>query len=69
MPDGLVQSFIDTIGTKDNFVRGGTLGPTVRLNIEGASATVDRSYGELGLGGWADIPSNRELKVNNAVAK
>lgn len=69
MPNGLVQSFIDTIGTKDNFVRGGTLGPTVRLNIEGASATVDRSYGNLGLGGWADIPSNRELKTNGAIAK
>jgi levansucrase len=69
MPNGLVQSFIDTIGTSDNFVRGGTLGPTVRLNIEGASATVDRSYGNLGLGGWADIPSNRELKINNGVAK
>ncbi|MGP9527515.1 glycoside hydrolase family 68 protein [Glutamicibacter sp. AOP5-A2-18] len=62
MPGGLVQSFIDTIGTKDNFVRGGTLGPTVKLDIKGASATVDYNYGDNGLGGWADIPANRELK-------
>ncbi len=69
MPGGLVQSFIDTIGTKDNFVRGGTLGPTVKLNIKGDSATVDYNYGDNGLGGWADIPANRELKNSKAVAK
>ncbi|MCI9857487.1 glycoside hydrolase family 68 protein [Microbacterium proteolyticum] len=57
MPDGLVQSFIDTIGTSDDFVRGGTLAPTVRLDIEGEAVTVDRSYGTNGLGEWADIPS------------
>ncbi len=58
MPGGLVQSFIDTIGTSDDFVRGGTLAPTVRLDIDGDAVTVDRSYGSDGLGGWADIPSN-----------
>jgi len=58
MPDGLVQSFIDTIGTKDNFRRGGTLAPTVRVNIDGDDVTVDRSYGVDGLGEYADIPAN-----------
>ncbi|WP_456287144.1 glycoside hydrolase family 68 protein [Microbacterium sp. JZ70] len=62
MPNGLVQSFIDTIGTKDDFRRGGTLGPTVRLEISGDTAVVDRSYGDDGLGGYADIPANLELK-------
>ena len=59
MPGGLVQSFIDTIGTSDNFRRGGTLGPTVKLNISGDTTTVDRTYGVGGLGGYADIPANR----------
>jgi levansucrase len=56
-----VESFIDTIGTKDNFRRGGTLAPTVRLIIDGDTTKVDRSYGNGGLGGYADIPANREL--------
>ncbi len=59
MPGGLVQSFIDTVGTKDSFRRGGTLGPTIKLNISGDTITVDRSYGDNGLGGYADIPANR----------
>ncbi|MFB8831548.1 glycoside hydrolase family 68 protein [Azotobacter sp. CWF10] len=64
MPGGLVQSFIDTIGTEGNFRRGGTLAPTVKIDIEGASSAVDYSYGTYGdgLGGWADIPAN--LNVN-----
>lgn len=57
MPGGLVQSFIDTIGTSENFVRGGTLAPTVKVDIDGSSVTVDRAYGDNGLGQWADIPS------------
>lgn len=61
MPGGLVQSFIDTIGTHDNFVRGGTLGPTVKIDLEGASSAVDYSYGGDGLGGWADIPANQHM--------
>ncbi|WP_232549251.1 glycoside hydrolase family 68 protein [Propioniciclava soli] len=61
MPNGLVQSFIDTIGTTDNFRRGGTLGPTVRLIISGTTAMVDRDYGDVGLGGYADIPADRNL--------
>lgn len=59
MPGGLVQSFIDTVGTAENFRRGGTLGPTVRLEITGDTTRVDRSYGDDGLGGYADIPANR----------
>ena len=58
MPGGLVQSFIDTIGTHDDFVRGGTLAPTVKMDIAGDSTSVDYSYGDGGLGGWADISAN-----------
>jgi levansucrase len=63
MPDGLVQSFIDTVGTSESFRRGGTLGPTVRLDIEGDTATVDRGYGDDGLGGYADVPANVEYRA------
>ncbi|HEY5834679.1 glycoside hydrolase family 68 protein [Streptomyces sp.] len=65
MPGGLVQSFIDTIGTKDNFRRGGTLGPTVKINISGDTAVVDRTYGDHGLGGFADVPADTELGHGN----
>lgn len=58
MPGGLVQSFIDTIGTHDDFVRGGTLAPTVKIDLDGDTSAVDYSYGDGGLGGWADIPAN-----------
>ncbi|MGN6219618.1 MAG: glycoside hydrolase family 68 protein, partial [Microbacterium sp.] len=58
MPGGLVQSFIDTIGTSDDFVRGGTLAPTVKVDIDGATTSVDYTYGDGGLGGWADVPAN-----------
>lgn len=61
MPGGLVQSFIDTIGTSDDFVRGGTLGPTVKMDIDGDTTSVDYSYGDGGLGGWADVPANKNL--------
>jgi levansucrase len=54
-----VESFIDTVGTPDNFRRGGTLGPTVRLVIDGDTTVVDRNYGVAGLGGYADIPTNK----------
>ncbi len=64
MPGGLVQSFIDTIGSKSNFRRGGTLGPTVRLNIAGDTTSVDRSYGDGGLGGYADVPANVEYRAS-----
>ena len=67
MPNGLVQSFIDTIGTKDNFRRGGTLGPTVRIDIEGDTTKVDRSYGDGGLGGYADVPADRDLRPGQPV--
>lgn len=64
MPGGLVQSFIDTIGVKENFRRGGTLAPTVKININGTSSEVDHTYGINGdgLGGWADISAN--INVN-----
>ena len=61
MPGGLVESFIDSIGgNKDgNPVRGGSLAPTVKINISGDTTSVDRTYGTNGLGGFADIPSDR----------
>ncbi|TQM61656.1 levansucrase [Humibacillus xanthopallidus] len=68
MPGGLVQSFIDTIGTKDNFRRGGTLGPTVRILIDGDTTKVDRTYGNGGLGGYADIPADRDIKPGQPVS-
>ncbi len=61
MPGGLVESFIDSIGgNKDgNPVRGGSLAPTVKINISGDTTSVDRTYGTNGLGGFADIPADR----------
>ena len=47
-------------GNKDgNPVRGGSLSPTVKLNISGDTTSVDRTYGTNGLGGFADIPADR----------
>lgn len=54
MPGGLVESFIDAIGTR----RGGSLAPTVRLKIRGTTTAVDTRYGDDGLGGYGDIPAN-----------
>ena len=61
MPDGLVESFIDSIGGNHDGspVRGGSLAPTVKLLISGDTTTVDRSYGTNGLGGFGHIPANR----------
>lgn len=61
MPGGLVESFIDSIGgNKDgNPMRGGSLAPTVKINISGDTTAVDRTYGTNGLGGFADIPADR----------
>ena len=60
-PGGLVESFIDSIGGNHdgNPVRGGSLAPTVKLDIHGTTTSVDRSYGTNGLGGFGDIPSNK----------
>jgi levansucrase len=70
MPGGLVQSFIDTIGTHDDFVRGGTLAPTVKMDIgvngDPTATAVDYSYGDNGLGGWADIPANKVFQNKTA---
>jgi levansucrase len=59
LPGGLVESFIDAVGTKESFRRGGTLGPTVRLTFDGDRSKVDRGYGHGGLGGYGDIPTTR----------
>jgi len=61
MPGGLVESFIDSIGgNKDgNPVRGGSLAPTVKINISGDTTSVDRTYGTNGLGGFGDVPTDR----------
>jgi levansucrase len=67
MPGGLVQSFIDTIGTHDDFVRGGTLAPTVKMDISGDSTSVDYSYGDGGLGGWADISANININPGGQI--
>ncbi|GBR37479.1 levansucrase [Neoasaia chiangmaiensis NBRC 101099] len=55
MPNGLVESFIDTI----DGVRGGTLAPTVKLRITRASSAIDLAYGTNGLGAYGNIPANR----------
>ena len=62
MPDGLVESFIDAIGGPEDLRRGGTLAPTVRIDIQGDTTAVDRTYGDDGLGGYADIPANMAIK-------
>lgn len=61
MPGGLVESFIDSVGTSSQFSRGGTLAPTVKITVTGVNSTVDYSYGNDGLGRWADIPANMHL--------
>lgn len=57
MPGGLVESFVDAVGPR----RGGTLAPTVKLDIRGATTSVDRTYGTGGLGGYGDIPANKSF--------
>jgi levansucrase len=54
MPGGLVESFIDNVNGR----RGGTLAPTVKLNISGDTTSVDRSVGIGGLLGYGYIPAN-----------
>jgi levansucrase len=61
MPGGLVESFIDAIGPR----RGGTLAPTVKIRIDGTSTSVDRGYGNGGLGGYGDISANTAAPSNN----
>jgi levansucrase len=56
MPGGLVESFIDNVDGR----RGGTLAPTVKLNITGDRTSVDRSVGTGGLLGYGYIPANRD---------
>ena len=56
-PGGLVQSFIDNVEGR----RGGTLSPTVKVDVDGATATsaVDYSFGDNGLGPYAYLPTNK----------
>lgn len=65
IPGGEVQSFIDAVGTR----RGGSLAPTVKININGASSSVDRSYGNNGLGGYGDIVATRVSGHGNGAGK
>lgn len=60
-PDGLVQSFIDGIGTPRGHRRGGTLALTVRIVIDGTESHVDHGYGDAGLGEYAHVPADAEL--------
>ncbi|PAJ81550.1 glycoside hydrolase 68 family protein [Burkholderia ubonensis] len=55
MPGGLVESFIDAIGPR----RGGSLAPTVKINIGPTTTAVDTTYGTGGLGGYGDISANQ----------
>ncbi|GBR32540.1 levansucrase [Komagataeibacter oboediens DSM 11826] len=55
MPNGLVESFIDTVEGR----RGGALAPTVKIQISDATTQIDLSYGQNGLGGYGNIPANR----------
>ncbi|WP_306417276.1 glycoside hydrolase family 68 protein, partial [Kozakia baliensis] len=65
MPNGLVESFIDTIEGR----RGGTLAPTVKIQIASASSEIDLSYGNNGLGGYGDIPANRaDINIAGLIA-
>lgn len=54
-PGGLIQSFIDNVDGR----RGGTLSPTVKVNISGETTAVDYSFGDNGLGPYAYIPTNK----------
>lgn len=57
MPGGLVESFIDTVADR----RGGTLAPTVKVNIKATTTKVDRTVGNKGLLGYGYIPANIDL--------
>lgn len=56
MPGGLVESFMDNVDGR----RGGALAPTVKMDIDGATTSVDRSVGDGGLLGYGYIPANKE---------
>lgn len=53
-PGGLIQSFIDNVEGR----RGGTLAPTVKIDITDNTSAVDHSFGDGGLGPYAYIPTN-----------
>lgn len=55
MPDGKIESFIDTVGNR----RGGTLSPTVQVYINGPNTSLNSWYGNQGLGAYGDISANR----------
>jgi len=56
MPNGLVTSFIDTVGDR----RGGTEAPTVQITFKNGETYVNDSYGTDGLGGYGDITPNKQ---------
>ncbi|MEU7378011.1 glycoside hydrolase family 68 protein [Streptomyces albidoflavus] len=58
MPGGEVTSFIDNVNGR----RGGSLAPTVRIQLNGSFSRVDRQYGFRGLGGYGDIHGNVEYE-------
>ena len=59
-PNGLVQSFIDNVDGR----RGGTLAPTVKINFFGGKSTVDREFGDNGLGPYGWLPTNKHVGGN-----
>lgn len=65
MPGGLVESFIDNVDGR----RGGTLAPTVKVDIvNGTRTRVDRSVGNGGLLGYGYIPANYDISPGRAGA-
>lgn len=57
MPGGLVTSFIDNVDGR----RGGTLAPTVKVDVEGETSTVDRSVGNGGLLRYGYVPAGYDI--------
>lgn len=57
MPGGLVTSFIDNVAGR----RGGTLAPTVKVDVDGSTSGVDRSVGNGGLLGYGYIPAGYDI--------
>lgn len=57
MPGGLVESFIDNVDGR----RGGTLAPTVKINIGTTTTSVDRTVGNKGLLDYGYIPAQYDI--------
>ncbi|WP_373317506.1 glycoside hydrolase family 68 protein [Neokomagataea tanensis] len=65
MPNGLVTSFIDAIGTK----RGGSFAPTIQIKLHGVWSELNTAYGTNGLGPYGDLPPNRFILDRQAAAQ